>query len=77
VRDGGIARHGYPVYTEAAPEACGVVTSGTQSPTLGRPIAMAYLPPEAAQPGTMVEVGIRAARVAAQVVPLPFYRRPA
>ena len=77
VRDRGIARHGYPVYTEAAPEACGVVTSGTQSPTLGRPIAMAYLPPEAAQPGTMVEVGIRAARVAAQVVPLPFYRRPA
>jgi aminomethyltransferase len=77
VRDRGIARHGYPTYRIGEPEASGVVTSGTQSPTLGRPIAMAYLPPEAAQAGTMVEIGIRAARVPAAVVALPFYRRPA
>jgi aminomethyltransferase len=53
----------------------GTVTSGTASPTLGVPIAMAYVPPEKGEPGTMVEVGIRDARAAAELVPLPFYKR--
>jgi len=70
----GIARHGYPVYV--GERASGVVTSGTFSPTLGRAIAMAYVAPGDAEPGTIVEVEIRAARVSAEVVPLPFYRRP-
>jgi aminomethyltransferase len=46
------------------------------SPTLGLPIAMAYVAPEDAAPGTMVDVEIRNARTAADVVPLPFYTRP-
>jgi aminomethyltransferase len=71
----GIARHGYPVYV--GERRTGVVTSGTQSPTLGVPIAMAYVAPGDAEPGTMVEVEIRDARVPARVVPLPFYRRSA
>jgi aminomethyltransferase len=71
----GIARTGYPVYLPAAAEAAGTVTSGTSSPTLGAAIAMAYVPPEAAAAGTQVEVGIRNDRAAAEVVPLPFYRR--
>ncbi len=70
----GIARHGYPVY--AAERATGTVTSGTLSPSLGRAIAMAYVAPGDAEPGTILDVEIRAARVAAEVVPLPFYRRP-
>ena len=53
------------------------MTSGTQSPTLGVPIAMAYVAPRDAEPGTMLDVDIRGQRVAAEVVPLPFYRRPA
>ena len=69
----GIARHGYPVH--AGERRTGVVTSGTQSPTLGQPIAMAYVAPADAEPGTMLEVEIRDARVPARVVPLPFYRR--
>jgi glycine cleavage system aminomethyltransferase T len=36
---------------------------------------MAYVPTADAEPGTMVDVGIRDQRVPAQVVPLPFYRR--
>jgi aminomethyltransferase len=56
-------------------EAIGSVTSGTLSPSLGRAIAMAYVPPERSAPGTMLEVGIRSSRVPAQVVPLPFYTR--
>ena len=39
------------------------------------PIAMAYVPPADAEAGTMMDVEIRDARVAAEVVPLPFYKR--
>ena len=75
VRGRGIARHGYDVF--AGDRRIGVVTSGTQSPTLGQPIAMAYVTPSEAAPGTIVAVGIRDQRVPAEVVPMPFYRRPA
>jgi glycine cleavage system T protein (aminomethyltransferase) len=77
VRGRGIARHGYPVLRREGAEQVGVVTSGTQSPTLGEAIAMAYVPPDAAAAGTMLEVAIREARVPVEVVTLPFYRRPA
>jgi glycine cleavage system T protein (aminomethyltransferase) len=69
----GIARHGYPVH--AGDRQTGVITSGTQSPTLGKAIAMAYVAPADAEPGTIVDVEIREQRVAAEVVSLPFYRR--
>ncbi len=71
----GIARHGYPVWS--GERRSGVVTSGTQSPTLGVPIAMAYVAPDDAEPGTVVDIEIRDTRVAARVVALPFYRRDA
>jgi aminomethyltransferase len=75
LRGRGIARHGYPIF--AGDRQIGLVTSGTLSPTLGEPIAMAYVRPLDAEPGTILEVGIRDQRVPAEVVPLPFYRRPA
>ena len=71
----GIARIGYPVYLPAATDACGVITSGTSSPTLGSAIAMAYVPTAHTAPGSSLEVGIRDARVSAEIVPMPFYRR--
>lgn len=74
VRGRGIARHGHRVL--AGDRASGVVTSGTMSPTLGVPIAMASVAPGDAAPGTMLDVEIRDARTAAEVVPLPFYNRP-
>jgi len=69
----GIARHGYPVLDDE--DRTGVVTSGTQSPTLGKPIAMAYVAPDDAEPGTILAVEIREQPVASEVVPLPFYKR--
>jgi aminomethyltransferase len=75
LRERGIARHGYPVL--AGDRHTGAVTSGTMSPTLGKAIAMAYVSPADAEPGTMLAVEIRGGRVAAEVVTLPFYRRPA
>ncbi|MBK5189335.1 MAG: glycine cleavage system aminomethyltransferase GcvT [Gemmatimonadaceae bacterium] len=71
----GIARIGYPLYLPAAGDACGAVTSGTASPTLGFAIAMGYVPTTHTGAGTEIEVGIRDQRASAQVVPMPFYRR--
>jgi aminomethyltransferase len=73
VRGRGIARHGYDLF--AGGRRTGAITSGTLSPTLGEPIAMGYAAPSEAEPGTILEVGIRDQRVPAEVVVLPFYRR--
>ena len=53
----------------------GVVTSGTWSPTLEEGIAMAYVPPELAKPGTELNVEIRGKSQPAMVVRRPFYKR--
>jgi folate-binding protein YgfZ len=53
----------------------GWVTSATYSPLLKKVIAMGYLRPQIALPGTQVEVGVDQMRVPAETTPLPFYRR--
>jgi glycine cleavage system T protein (aminomethyltransferase) len=72
----GIARVGYPLYLPAAADACGSITSGTASPTLGFAIAMGYVPVGRSSVSENFEVGIRNQRASAQVVPMPFYKRP-
>jgi aminomethyltransferase len=72
------ARAGYPVYASDADDGAapiGVITSGALSPTLGRPIAMAYIAPFSAQSGTEVAVDIRGTRFDYTVTTLPFYSR--
>lgn len=73
--DHGIARDGYRCCNEAQ-QLIGIVTSGSPSPTLGKNIALAYLPPAMSAVGTPVYVEIRAQKCRAQVVATPFYRRP-
>jgi aminomethyltransferase len=68
-----IAREGTPLFV--GDQQIGEVTSGTQSPTLGQSIAMAYVAPNYATEGTELEVDFRGKRMSAKVVPLPFYRR--
>jgi len=68
-----VPREHYPVL--ANEEAVGEITSGTFSPTLERPIAMAYVQPNAAELGAELTVDIRGRAEAARVVPLPFYKR--
>jgi aminomethyltransferase len=53
----------------------GEVTSGSYSPTLGKPIAMGYVTPEFAQPGSELQIDIRGNLESARVVELPFYQR--
>jgi aminomethyltransferase len=70
----GIARDEYCVCNEAG-EAIGVVTSGSPSPTLGKNIALAYVPPALSAVGTILYVEIRGQKCKAQVAPTPFYKR--
>ncbi|GGQ44925.1 glycine cleavage system aminomethyltransferase GcvT [Streptomyces mutabilis] len=69
-----VPRAGYQVV--AGGEVIGEVTSGAPSPTLGKPIAMAYVDPAHAAPGTEgVGVDIRGSHEPYEVVALPFYKR--
>lgn len=52
----------------------GIVTSGTQSPSLNVGIGMGYVPPESAKPDTKIEIEIRGKRFGAIVVPKPIYK---
>jgi len=67
-----IARHDYPVLRAGQP--VGVVTSGTLSPTLGYPVALAYVPTDLSKVGQSLEVGIRNKVFPATVVKRPFYK---
>ncbi|MFD8783034.1 glycine cleavage system aminomethyltransferase GcvT [Kitasatospora sp. NPDC059599] len=53
----------------------GRITSGAPSPTLGQPIAMAYVDAAHAAPGTTVAVDVRGKHEPVRVVALPFYKR--
>jgi aminomethyltransferase len=70
----GIARDGYRCLDENGNE-IGVVTSGSPSPTLGKNIALAYVPPSMTALGTAVFVEIRGQKCKAVVVATPFYKR--
>ncbi len=67
-----IARHNYPILHEG--ETVGIITSGTMSPTLGKAIALGYVPPHLASIGKALQVKIRDRAFPAQVVKRPFYK---
>lgn len=66
-------RADYPILQGDA--TVGTITSGALSPTLGHPIAMAYVDPGVAAPGTVLDIDVRGSRIPATVVSLPFYKK--
>jgi aminomethyltransferase len=68
-----VPRQGYDVLSHGT--RCGTVTSGAPSPTVGAPIAMAYVRPEAAEAAADMAVDVRGNVEPARLVELPFYRR--
>jgi aminomethyltransferase len=69
-------RAGYAVFAEPAEGSpVGEITSGALSPTLGHPIAMAFVDPALSRPGTSLFIDVRGTRIPATVTALPFYQR--
>jgi aminomethyltransferase len=70
-------RAGYPLFDGEGEESAevGTITSGALSPTLGHPIAMAYVDPTLAEVGTELFIDVRGTRIPASVVSLPFYKK--
>ncbi|MDQ0674381.1 aminomethyltransferase [Pseudarthrobacter siccitolerans] len=66
-------RSHYPVLKDG--NAVGEVTSGQPSPTLGYPIALAYVDVEHSEPGTALDIDLRGKAEPFEVVDLPFYKR--
>ena len=67
-------RADYPVVTEDG-TTVGIITSGALSPTLGHPIALAYVDPGCSEVGSGLYIDVRGTRIAASVISLPFYKR--
>ncbi|MCU1517406.1 MAG: glycine cleavage system protein [Pseudarthrobacter sp.] len=64
----------YPVLKDGA--VVGEVTSGQPSPSLGYPVAMAYVDAALTEPGTALDIDLRGKTEPFEVVALPFYKRP-
>lgn len=69
----GIARENEVIYMGETP--IGKTTSGTHAPYLGYAIASGIVDSKYAEVGTAVEIDVRGRRIAAEVIPLPFYKR--
>ncbi len=70
--DKAVPREGYPVAVDG--KVIGHVTSGMKSPTLGKFLAMAYVPAEHSAIGAKVDVIVRGEPKQAVVVKRPFYK---
>lgn len=68
----GFPRHGYTVQIDGEP--VGEVTSGIVSPMLQQGIGMAYVPADAAKPGTRIDIMVRDKAIPAEIVRPPFYK---
>lgn len=69
----GIPRHDHPV-VDAQGQVVGKVTSGTMSPTLNKPIGMAYVPVGMSAEGSDIWVDIRGKALKGRVVKMPFLK---
>ncbi len=69
----GIPRHDYKIVNEQGEE-IGIVTSGTQAPSLQKAIGMGYVKTEYSKENTEVFISIRDQKVKAKVVKYPFYK---
>ena len=76
MKDRGIARQDYKVFDESGQTQVGIVTSGTQAPSLQTAIAIAYVATPHAEIGSCVSVEVRDKKLQAEVIPTPFYKRP-
>lgn len=75
MQDKGVARPHYPVWS--GDKKVGEVASGGVGIWLDKMIGTVYVPVDLAEPGTVLEIEIRNRKAKAEIISLPFYRRPA
>lgn len=68
-----IPRHGYKVHDDSGNE-IGIVTSGTQSPSLNYPIGLAYVPLTYSKPDSIIHINMGSRSASAHVVKIPFLK---
>jgi aminomethyltransferase len=73
ITDKGIARDDFDVYIDG--EKVGYVTSGSPAPFLKKNIGLAFVPTEFANIGQEIKIDVRGRHLAAEIVPIPFYKR--
>lgn len=76
LKERGIPRQGYALWSEDGARQIGVVTSGTQSPSLKKAIGVASIDLAFAPVGSKFTVDIRGVKIPAETVATPFYKRP-
>lgn len=81
VLDPGIIREGAQLYpaeatTPEPSQAIGFVSSGTKTPTVGKSVAIGFLPPALAKVGTLVKAEVRGKLLSVKVVRRPFLTPP-
>jgi len=74
LRERGVPRAEYLILRDGQP--IGALTSGTLLPTVGIPAGLGYVAPADAAPGTPIAIDVRGKAIPAEVVKLPFYKRP-
>ena len=70
--DRGIPRPGYSISNDS--NAIGIVTSGTQSPSLNKGIGLAYVDKKYSKTGTSLFLDVRGKKLKCEIVKPPFYK---
>ncbi|HMS29500.1 MAG TPA: glycine cleavage system aminomethyltransferase GcvT [Saprospiraceae bacterium] len=75
MEDRRVPRHGYPI-CDSADNQIGIVSSGTQSPSLEIPLGMGYVPADQATFGNQIFVKMGNKLMSAKICKIPFYQSP-
>jgi len=71
----GVPRPGYKIFDSSGLKEIGIVTSGTQSPSLKKAVALGYVTLPHSEIGTQIQLEIRGNKIPAEVIATPFYKR--
>jgi aminomethyltransferase len=75
LKSAGVPRQGYKIFDSTGNTEIGMVTSGTQSPSLKKSIALGYVTIPHSAIGTQIQLEIRGNKIPAEIIPTPFYKR--
>lgn len=75
LKGAGVPRQGYKIFDSSGEKEIGILTSGTQSPSLKKPIGLGYVLIPHSEIGTAITLEIRGNKIPAEIIPTPFYKK--